>query len=87
MEHKIPELVGLNDIKCDLHIHTKESNGLNTTGKRITAAIKNYDYIAITSQTKSLKIANGMNNEEFINYFKKIDKLNKSYKIKILNGS
>jgi DNA polymerase (family 10) len=88
LKHSIPELVSLNDIKGDLHLHTVESDGLNTTEEMVYSALKkNYDYIAITNHTKSLKIANGMNDDEFISYFKKIDQLNKNYKIKILKGA
>ncbi|WP_337860404.1 DNA polymerase/3'-5' exonuclease PolX [Ferroplasma sp.] len=88
LKHNIPELVKLNDIRGDLHLHTVESDGMNTTQEMADAAAKkNYDYIAITNHTKSLKIANGMTDDEFISYFEKIDKLNKNYNVKILKGA
>ncbi len=88
LKHKIPVLINLNDIKGDLHLHTKESDGLNTTEEMVNAALKkNYEYIAITNHTKNLKIANGMNDEDFIKYFDVIDNLNKKYKIRILRGA
>lgn len=87
LKHEIPVLINLNDIKGDLHLHTKESDGLNTTDEMVNAALKkNYEYIAITNHTKNLKIANGMNDEDFIKYFDVIDNLNKKYKIRILKG-
>ncbi len=88
LQHKIPELINLNDIKGDLHLHTKESDGLNTTDEMINAALeKHYEYIAITNHTKNLKIAHGMGDQDFIKYFDTIDKLNEKYNIKILKGA
>ena len=49
LETRIPELISLNDIKGDLHLHTKESDGLNTTEEMVNAALeKRYEYIAMT---------------------------------------
>ncbi len=88
LQHRIPELIELNDIKGDLHVHTVESDGLNTTAEMIEAAInKNYIYIAVTNHTKSLKVANGMSDGRFMEYFDKIDEIGKKYKIKILKGA
>ena len=88
LQHRIPELISLNDIKGDLHLHTKESDGLNTTEEMVNAALeKRYEYIAMTNHTKNLKIAHGMGDQDFIKYFDTIDKLNQKYKIKILKGA
>jgi DNA polymerase (family 10) len=88
LQHRIPELINLNEIKGDLHLHTKESDGLNTTEEMVNAALeKHYEYIAITNHTKNLKIAHGMRDQDFIKYFGTVDKLNQKYKIKILKGA
>lgn len=88
LQHRIPELISLNDIKGDLHLHTKESDGLNTTEEMVNAALeKRYEYIAMTNHTKNLKIAHGMGDQDFIKYFGTVDKLNQKYKIKILKGA
>ena len=88
LQHRIPELISLNDIKGDLHLHTKESDGLNTTEEMVNAALeKRYEYIAMTNHTKNLKIAHGMGDQDFIKYFDTVDKLNQKYKIKILKGA
>ena len=87
LSHKIPSLVELPDIKGDLHLHTKESDGMNTTDEMIAAAMKkNYEYIAITNHSKSLRIAHGMDDDQFMEYFEKIDRLSDKYNIKILKG-
>jgi DNA polymerase (family 10) len=88
LSHKIPQLLELSDIHGDLHLHTKESDGMNTTEEMITAGMKkHYDYIAITNHSKSLKIAHGMNDHQFMDYFKQIDSLSDKYHIKILKGA
>ena len=88
LQHRVPELISLNDIKGDLHLHTKESDGLNTTEEMVNAALeKRYEYIAMTNHTKNLKIAHGMGDQDFIKYFDTVDKLNQKYKIKILKGA
>ena len=88
LSHKIPELLELSDIKGDLHLHTKESDGMNTTEEMITAGMKkHYDYIAITNHSKNLRIAHGMNDDQFMEYFKQIDSLSDKYHIKILKGA
>jgi DNA polymerase (family 10) len=88
LSHKIPSLVELPDIRGDLHLHTKESDGMNTAEEMASAGMKkHYQYIAITNHSKSLKIAHGMDDNEFMEYFKKIDSLADRYNIKILKGS
>ena len=88
LSHKIPSLVELSDIRGDLHLHTTESDGMNTTEEMATAAIKrHYEYIAITNHSKNLKIAHGLDDNQFMEYFKKIDSLADRYNIKILKGA
>ncbi len=89
-EHKIPRLVELGDIKGDMHTHTLDSDGANSIDEMAEAAIKaKLDYFATTNHTKSLGIANGMDEKGFERFFKRVDKLNDSLdgKIKILKGA
>jgi len=87
---KIPKLIELKDIKGDMHTHTKDSDGANTIEEMAEAAMAaGLEYFATTNHTKSLIIANGMNEKQFETYFKKVDKLNDSLegKIRILKGA
>ncbi len=77
LRHKIPKLVEMSDIKGDLHTHTKETDGANSIQEMAAAAVGlGYKYIATTNHTKSLVIAKGMDEKGFIEYFKRVDKLN-----------
>jgi len=89
-EHRIPRLVELGDIKGDMHTHTLESDGANSIEEMADAAIKaGLDYFATTNHTKSLGIANGMDEKGFERFFRKVDRLNDSLdgKVKILKGA
>ncbi|MCL4380924.1 DNA polymerase/3'-5' exonuclease PolX [Candidatus Marsarchaeota archaeon] len=88
-EHKIPRLVEIGDIKGDLHTHTSDSDGQNTLEEMVGAAAKNkLEYIAITNHTKSLKVANGLDEKRFRALFRRIDLLNeKADGIRILKGA
>ncbi len=89
-EHRVPELVELKDLKGDLHTHTKETDGQNTLDEMADAAIKaGLQYIATTNHTKSLKVARGMDEKAFAEYFKRVDALNDKYegRLTILKGA
>ncbi|MFW6282463.1 MAG: DNA polymerase/3'-5' exonuclease PolX [Minisyncoccales bacterium] len=87
-KNKLPKLIKKIDVKGDLHIHTKYSEGLNTIEDMAKEAIKKgYEYIAITDHSKSRKIAGGLNEEDLKKQWREIDELNKKLKIKILKGS
>jgi DNA polymerase (family 10) len=89
-EHKIPRLVELGDIRGDMHTHTLESDGADSIEEMADAAMKaDLDYFATTNHTKSLGIANGMDERGFAKFFKRVDKLNDSLdgKIRVLKGA
>ncbi|MEM0149406.1 MAG: DNA polymerase/3'-5' exonuclease PolX [Candidatus Micrarchaeaceae archaeon] len=90
LEHKLPKLVELQEIKGDMHTHTLETDGANTIEEMAEAAMQNgLEYFATTNHTKSLKIAHGMNDRQFLEFFKKVDKLNEKLagKVTILKGA
>ena len=77
LKHQVPMPVELGDIRGDLHTHTKETDGMNSINEMAEAAIAlKRDYIATTNHTKSLKIARGMNEKQFREFFTRVDKLN-----------
>ncbi|MFI5412604.1 MAG: PHP domain-containing protein, partial [Candidatus Micrarchaeales archaeon] len=89
-EHKIPRLVELNDIKGDLHTHTKETDGANSLDEMAEAAMKlGYEYIANTDHTKSEPVTRGKDDKGFEQIFKKVDKVNDALngKFRVLKGA
>jgi DNA polymerase (family 10) len=89
-KHKLPALVKLSDLQGDLHSHTIETDGTNTLEEMANAAISyGMKYLAVTNHTKSLKVAHGMDEKKFQEFFKRIDSLNNKLdgKLKILKGA
>ncbi|MBU2496696.1 MAG: DNA polymerase/3'-5' exonuclease PolX [Nanoarchaeota archaeon] len=83
-KHKIPHLIEFQDIKGDLHVHTKYSDGVDTIEKMAEEAKKlGYKYIAIADHSKTRKIAHGLTENELLKQWKEIDKLNKKFRNKI----
>lgn len=61
VKHKLPELVRLEDIRGDLHIHTVASDGACEVEELAEAARKRgYKFICITDHSESSAIAHGL---------------------------
>ena len=74
---RLPHLITRNDIRGDLHVHTKETDGRNTLEEMVEAAKgRGYDYLAITNHTKQVTVARGLDAKETRKLFEKIDRLN-----------
>jgi DNA polymerase (family 10) len=76
-EHKLPRLVKLEEVKGDLHCHSRWSEGTMTIREAAEKA-KNLglSYVAITDHSKSLGIAHGLDEERLAEQGKEIDALN-----------
>lgn len=85
---KLPEIIQLNDIKGDLHIHSNWSDGVNSLEQIVEyARKKKYQYIALTDHSPSLKIARGLSLERIKEQCNFIEKINEKYDdIQIFTG-
>jgi len=88
-ENQLPLLIGLGDIKGDLHAHSKYSDGGNSIEEMAIAAKKRgYSYIAITDHSQSLQVAGGLSIAELKRKRREIDKVNGKLKdFKVLYGT
>ncbi|HLS10069.1 DNA polymerase/3'-5' exonuclease PolX [Lentibacillus sp.] len=74
------QLINLDDIRGDLHMHTTWSDGAQSLEEMVNQARKkNYDYITITDHSKFLRVANGLNETRLRKQREEIDKLNEKY--------
>ena len=81
LDGRLPDLIAPGDIKGDLHVHTKRSDGSHDFAELIEEARKlGYEYIAITDHSKGLGIARGLNEEKIIEEKKEIEALNQRLK-------
>ncbi|MDG6907241.1 MAG: DNA polymerase/3'-5' exonuclease PolX [Nitrososphaerota archaeon] len=80
LNHCLPKLVGLKEIKGDLQMHTVWSDGKETIKAMANKAIHlGYEYIAITDHVGSLKIANAMDEDRVKAQRSEIEALNRNY--------
>ena len=76
-ENKLPKLIKYSQIRGDLHLHTKWSDGAHTIKQMAEAAKKRgYKYIAITDHSQSLKFAGGLTEERLREEIEEIRRLN-----------
>jgi DNA polymerase (family 10) len=75
---ELPDLVTLDDIRGDLHMHTTETDGKATLEEMCAAAQqRGLSYIAITDHSKRVSMANGLDPIRLRKQWKQIDALNK----------
>ncbi|MFH1211146.1 MAG: DNA polymerase/3'-5' exonuclease PolX [archaeon] len=75
MQHRLPKLVKLSDIKGDLHIHSKYSDGSDSIIDLVNHAKKfGYSYINVSDHSKSTHIAHGIKDGDVM---KKVDEVRK----------
>jgi DNA polymerase (family 10) len=86
---KLPELIAVDDIKGDLHVHTKWSDGSHDLGAVVQAAMKKgYQYIAVTDHTKGLGVAHGLDEKRLAAEIKLIDEENTKHAgFRVLKGT
>jgi len=73
----LPALVARGDLRGDLHMHTTESDGREPLEAMAAAAHRlGYEYIAITDHSKSLAMANGLDERRALEHAARIRALN-----------
>ncbi len=74
----LPFFVTLEDIKGDLHVHTKWSDGSHDLDAVVEAARgKGYRYVAVTDHTKGLGVAHGLDEKRLAEQIRLIDEANR----------
>ncbi len=89
LNHSLPQLVDLSDIKGDLHCHSDWDGGENSLEELAKAAMAlGYEYLGISDHTKFLRIEHGLNKKKKKKRNKAIDKLNLKFKnFRLLKGA
>jgi DNA polymerase (family 10) len=82
----LPNIIDYHDVRGDLHVHSKWSEGLNTIPEMALAGEKmGYEYISISDHTGTLFIAHGLNEKRILKQIKEIDRLNAEFARKKIN--
>jgi DNA polymerase (family 10) len=65
-KHKLPDLIVANDIRGDLHMHSKWTDGNSSIMEMVRACKeRGYQYCAITDHSKAVRVAGGLTVEDF----------------------
>ena len=89
IEGTLPDLVSLDEVRGDLHVHTDYSHAIDPLEAMVKKAIDmNLEYIAITDHSQSLAIAQGLKEETLLKQVEEVKHLDDEYpEIKILTGT
>lgn len=87
-DKNLEQIVQLNDINGDIHMHTTYSDGAFSIKDMVEANIaKGYEFMVITDHSQSLKVANGLSEERLLRQIDEIKQLNAEYdEIDIYSG-
>jgi DNA polymerase (family X) len=85
----LPKLVQREDLRGDLHCHTRASDGHNSIREMAEAAhAAGLEYLAITDHTQHLRVAHGLDSTRLLKQMEEIDALNEKLKgITLLKGA
>jgi DNA polymerase (family 10) len=88
IDSRLPDVVELDDIKGDVHVHSNWSDGAHSIESIAKYAMSlGYEYIAITDHSKSLKIAQGLDEQRLLLQIELIKKTNSNLEnFRILTG-
>jgi len=78
---RLPTLITLDDIRGDLHVHTKETDGHHSL-EEIAQEAKDYgyEYLAVSDHSKRVAMAHGLDSKRLGKQIEEIDRLNERLK-------
>ena len=85
----LPDLVSVDDVRGDLHVHTNYSDGKGTIESMAEAAIElGYEYLVFCDHSQSLRVANGLSPERLKEKLKAVRAADEKYdEIRLFCGS
>ncbi len=88
VEGRLPDLIEVADIRGDLHVHTRWSDG-SETAEAMAAVAKTlgYEYLCITDHSQSLKMAGGVTIDELREHVRHVRTLSDTAGITVLIGT
>lgn len=89
IEHRLPTLLDLKEIKGDFHVHSILSDGTATVEEiAVEGRKKGYEYIGIADHSESLKVAGGVSKEDLMKNIEMVKKVSeKTDDIRVLMGA
>ncbi len=89
LRHSLPDLIRIEDIRGDFHMHTQASDGVGTLEDMIgRAVVLGYQYICITDHSQTSVIAHGLDARRMAKHIEQIRRMGQGLKgIALLAGS
>jgi DNA polymerase (family 10) len=89
IDHRLPSLIELGDIKGDLHVHSTMSDGSATVEEiALEARRMGYEYVGIADHSESLKVARGVSRENLVKNIDAVRKISERMEgIRVLTGA
>jgi len=82
-KRSLPELITVEDLRGDVHMHTIETDGKNTIEEMAEAAReRGHEYMAITDHSKNLAMANGLDDARAVQHIARIREVDKKLNAK-----
>lgn len=76
---KLPQLIERQDLRGDLHVHTKATDGRHSLREMALAGLSHgFEYLAITEHSRRLTIAHGLDTQRLMQQCDEIDQLNET---------
>ena len=87
-EDRIPELIEMQHMRGDIHMHTTETDGRASLEEMADAAKKlGYQYVAITDHSKAIAMANGLDETRAVAFARHVRELDQnSLGIRVFSG-
>ena len=87
-KHQLPDLITVEDIQGEVHMHTVETDGRCTIDEMAEAARRRgYKYIAITDHSKNLAMSNGLDDKRALQHIARINAANEQIEgITVMSG-
>jgi DNA polymerase (family 10) len=74
---KLPKLVRLEDLRGDLHCHSRATDGRDTIEAMAkAAAARGYEYLSINDHSRHVTVAHGLDRKRLLEQVRAIDRLN-----------
>ena len=85
---ELPKLIEMADMRGDLQMHTRATDGKNSIEEMAEKAKEmGYEYIAITDHSKAVRVARGLNEKELAKHLQEIEKAkSRFHRLHILKG-
>ena len=85
---RLPDLITLDDIKGDLHVHSEYSDGVNSLPALAEQAQEmGYQYLAVCDHTRTASYAGGLSNKDLHRRNSEIDRVNQGFnQFRLLKG-